>query len=668
MFFILVSFYLLLDLLNPSNYTISILIGISIISLVIYSFRNVDNDINRIIKYFFYLIIISSIAYLNTPKVKIDYKLINTEKAIFCGKVIEIINENNRNVKLIANGRIDSQNMEPFQSKIYLKYYKPYTNLSSTIDISINDQIYANIELLLPKSNQLFNEFDEALYLKSKGVPLIGKVNNNSLSVTRNGSGFFKFIEKLNQSISKKINNLFSSQTAPIINAMLLGDKTDIDRNARNKFSFTGTAHIIAISGLHIGIIATILFLILTPISNPKIKIIIFSIILISFIILSGLQASAIRAAGMAIFFYYSIITHRKVEPLNLLGIVSLIYFIFSPLIIFSLSFQMSFFAVLGIFLFYSKLYKSILKVIKQKLITASLSISIATSIFLFPIIAFHFNTVAFISFIANLFIVPIASLALIYSILSIGFYYINESIADLFSKTTDALFDIIFYINDVLFLLPHSFYKGEFAFLISIIIVFFIIIILYNSKKQYLFRLLFGVIAFSLIYLTFITNKSIDIYSNNNINSIEIPINDNIVIYYISDRYGGQYPRNYWSLNEKIITDNRDIILCYNGNQGINISDKVKKYRKIRIVEFGINEEATLQTILNLGINIPVSTKLKIKNPSASQIQLLIRFTFSSKVEYSTIRVIYPFAFNGNLFQFERTVYRNIRIYKTIL
>lgn len=586
MFVLLVCLYLFLNLIDVSDLGCYVLLGGAGLFSIIVKVREY--------KYIGYLMVIAALLILNSMKTEFyDYKIDN-EKAIFSGKVLEILKDDDRSIKLIAEGRIDSKNMEEFRSKIYLKYYK-----NSPIDVSIGDEIYANIDLILPKGKQLYNEFDEALYLKSKGVGFIGKVNKHSLAVVRNGGGFNNFIYELNKSLADRVGDLFSDETASIIKAMILGDKSDIDRGVRNKFSFTGTAHILAISGLHVGIIATILFFLLTPITNQKFRIVLFSVLLISFIMISGMQASAIRAGGMAIAFYYTIIIQRKVEPLNLLGIVSLIYFVINPLIIYSLSFQMSFLAVLGIFLFYSRIYDLLLCVMRVRLVTASLSISLSTSVFLFPVIAYHFNTVAFVSFLANMVIVPIASLGLIYSILGLGFSYLNDLISGLFAMTTEVLFDMIFWLNDLFFDIPNSFYKGEFALFISLIFVFLIIVFLYSNIRQFYFRMGVGIVIFSIIYLQISRKSEVEIFSDNKINCFEIPLNKNEVFYYVSDRYGRQYPINYWSLSEKIITDSREVIIGYNGNQGINLSDRVKGFREIRLVEFGIDEESRLQEIL---------------------------------------------------------------------
>jgi len=586
MFVFFVCLYLLLDLVDISDLGCYVLIGLAGLFSIFVKVREY--------KYVGYLVVMSSLLILISPRTELNNYIIDTEKAVFSGRVVDVLRDDDFSVKMIAEGRIDSKNMEEFRSKIYLKYYK-----NSPINVSVGDEIYANIDLLLPKKKQLYNEFDEELYLKSRGVTFVGKVNKNSLAVVRNGSGFRNYVESLNKEFSRRIDDIFSDEAGSVIKAMILGDKSEIDIGVRNKFSFTGTAHILAISGLHVGIIAAILFFLLTPISNQKFRIVIFSLLLISFIVISGMQASAIRAGGMAIAFYYTLIIQRKVEPLNLLGIVSLIYFIINPLIIYSLSFQMSFLAVMGIFLFYSRIYDLLNRIIRIRFVSASLSVTISTSIFLFPVIAYHFNTVAFVSFLANMVIVPIASIGLIYSILGLGFSYLSGFISGLFAMTTEVLFDMIFWLNDLFFNVPGSFYKGEYALYISLIIVFLIVVVLYSRIRQLYFRVSVGIIIFSLIYLHISRKNEVDVYSDNRINCIEVPLDNGRVLYYISDRYGKQYPINYWSLNEKIITDRREIIVGYNGNQGINLGDRVKGFRRVMLVEFGIEEEGSLQGIL---------------------------------------------------------------------
>lgn len=164
--------------------------------------------------------------------------------------------------------------------------------------------------------------------------------------------------ERYKSNIESKLVSLHvKQQDYAVIAAMALGDKSALDSNTRNSYSISGASHILAVSGLHIGIIFQ-LFIFLLGGRKYSVYTIILSLISIwTYVFLIGLPASAVRAAIMLSAYSLSLAFHRTGLPLNILASAYIFMLFISPLYLFELSFQLSFLAVASILLFFTPLY-----------------------------------------------------------------------------------------------------------------------------------------------------------------------------------------------------------------------------------------------------------------------------------------------------------------------
>lgn len=156
---------------------------------------------------------------------------------------------------------------------------------------------------------------------------------------------FIEFIEK----------SPLQRDTRNFLIVTLTGDTSYISKETRNIFADAGIAHILALSGMHISIIAGFLLIILFPINftgRYKLRYF-FSVILIwCYILITGMSPSTVRAGIMASVYLVALIIERKNKALNSLFIAGLIILLFDPAAIFDIGFQLSFITVAGIILF----------------------------------------------------------------------------------------------------------------------------------------------------------------------------------------------------------------------------------------------------------------------------------------------------------------------------
>lgn len=221
--------------------------------------------------------------------------------------------------------------------------------------------------------------------------------------------------ERYKSKIESKLFSLHvKQQDYAVIAAMALGDKSALDSNTRNSYSISGASHILAVSGLHVGIIFQ-LFIFLLGGRKYSVYTIILSLISIwTYVFLIGLPASAVRAAIMLSAYSISLAFHRTGLPLNTLAAAYIFMLFISPLYLFELSFQLSFLAVASILLFFPPLYS--LLPIRSRFVRWAwglLCVSLAAQIGTLPVIVYYFGRISCYSLLTNYIAIPSATLIL---------------------------------------------------------------------------------------------------------------------------------------------------------------------------------------------------------------------------------------------------------------
>ncbi len=193
-------------------------------------------------------------------------------------------------------------------------------------------------------------------------------IASNCISKVGSRNNLTIFFSKWQDEIGKKMKSWLPESVSGIGVALLLGNKADIDQEVLDSFSNTGAMHVLAVSGLHVGIILIIFQTILGFFSRwiSKKQAILFSVILIwGFGLLSGASPSVIRAVVMFSILALGQLLSRKNNGLNNLILSAVILLMYDPYYLFDIGFQLSYVALVGILLFQNPIYKLI--PIKQK-------------------------------------------------------------------------------------------------------------------------------------------------------------------------------------------------------------------------------------------------------------------------------------------------------------
>ncbi len=363
------------------------------------------------------------------------------------------------------------------------------------------------------------HQFDYKKFLELKQVYRQLYVKRSDLLVASKANRtIYGIADQLRTAINNKLIKAgFKDHTLSIINALLLGQRQTIDKSTYNNYVNSGTIHILAVSGLHVGIILLILNFVFRPLLYIKygnfIRPLIIVALLWCFAIIAGLSPSVTRAVTM--FSVISIAMHLK-RPTNIyntLAISAFIILLIKPHFLFSVGFQMSYLAVLGIVSIQPKIYK--LWQPKYWCIDKAwqiFTVTLAAQLGVLPVSLFYFHQFPGLFFISNIVVIPVLGLILGFGLLVIVLALLNvipNIIVSAYSFIIDCLNSFIAWIAQF-----ENFLFRDIPFtLLQMVLSYFIIVTLVNVYRTKTFRwvalCLAGIIGFqSVMIYNNITNQ----------------------------------------------------------------------------------------------------------------------------------------------------------------
>lgn len=279
-------------------------------------------------------------------------------------------------------------------------------------DLKAGDLVAFEIDLKPITNMGNPDEMDYARFMLNKGVRYQQHVKVESIERVGVSPTIFTRAFNFNQQLQQEIlNSRLSPSTQALLIAMLLGNDDYIDREQRDEFSLSGVAHVLALSGLHVGIITALLWFLFFPLDyvrGRRLRLLLTLALLIVYDVMTGMSPSVIRATVMIAFVFMSMMFYRKSHPINSLATAALVILIFSPGSLYSVGFQLSFITVLAIVVFY-RLFD--VKFPKNKFLNylcTTLATSIVAMVSTIVLTAYYFNIVSPLSVMTNLVILPV--------------------------------------------------------------------------------------------------------------------------------------------------------------------------------------------------------------------------------------------------------------------
>jgi len=301
-----------------------------------------------------------------------------------------------------------------------LKFILKTTQINQDKDLEkVSGKLYATLPLLqgtgikpgmivrlkgilyLPQSANSPNGFDFKAYLARQGI-FSGIQGMEVNSLTEPGWGLWQ----LRQRILRSHLEGLGSPMGQLLTSMVLGRKAvDLSQDIRELFIEGGLAHVLAASGFHVSLLLGLIMRFTVSLA-AKPRLVIGIVTLITYLGLTGLQASVFRACLMGVAVLIALVMETKVKPLGSLLIAATIILLFDPLFIGDLGFQLSFLATFGLIITMPELQKR-LEWLPQT-IAPIVAIPIAASIWVLPLLSYQFNSLATYSIIVNIICTPL--------------------------------------------------------------------------------------------------------------------------------------------------------------------------------------------------------------------------------------------------------------------
>jgi len=307
------------------------------------------------------------------------------------------------------------------------------------------------------KSIRNFNNpggFDYKRYMAFRKVYGTAYVSAQKLTLLKRNSetGIGMIIANARRKISDLIDQTGQGKEQGVLKALIVGNRNSISKELKEAFNRAGIGHLLAISGLHIGIVATAAFLffkyLLSHIKfllwhawTKKGAVILSVIPVFIYGLLSGMSPSTQRAVIMVTVFLMAFLFEREHDPMNTLAVAAMLILIIHPPSLFSISFQLSFTAVLAIIYGLSRVQSP--WVSESGGIKKPKSFKVATKLFYFfmasffailgtmPLAMFYFNQISLVGLLANFIIVPLIGFVVVpLGLLAVFLYPLTVSVA----------------------------------------------------------------------------------------------------------------------------------------------------------------------------------------------------------------------------------------------
>ena len=443
------------------------------------------------------------------------------------------------NVKFCIPSVSDSIAKYPVNRNILL-YFIP-DSLSYIPRCGDNIVFYSSVSK--PVSDIEFMGFDYAGYLFNKGI------SGTTLAFSGNWIGI-----KVENPHSIKhaalrcrdvVAGKFSSwnmdeDELAVVSALTIGDKSELTPELKAVYSGAGTSHVLALSGLHVGILSCILYFLLRPLRRIKggllIQSVVVAVILWIFAFISGLSPSVVRAVAMCtLYLVASVLVENGFCGFFSLSFTAFIMLFYNPMYLFDISFQLSFVAVLAIILFYpavSGWIKCGNRVVRY--IWNAISVSLAAQLGTLPLILYYFGTFPTYFLMANLVVGILASCILSLTIASLVFSFIpvvGEACVCLLEVITKFLNNSMQFVHNLQGAQITSIYFNEFQVVLGFVLLFTLYIFIRRKTASRLIVILF---AFCLIMVTeiykvrtedapslFLTRSDLYIRNNNELKTL---------------------------------------------------------------------------------------------------------------------------------------------------
>ena len=381
--------------------------------------------------------------------------------------------------------------------------------------LKIGQRLALNGELEDINGNLNPYQFDYSRYMKTLGVYKQMNISPESLKVLPNPeNSIIYYAGKFRDEITKNLKSQdFSKDELAVIQALLLGQRQELSPEIQKSYAAAGVIHILAVSGLHVGIILFMLNWLLNFLNSWKygktIKTWILLIALWGFALIAGLSPSVVRAVSMFSFVAIGMQLNKRTSILNTLFASLFILLLINPFYIFQVGFQLSYSAVFAIVVF----QPVIMKIINTdhritRYFWKIISVTLAAQIGVLPLSLFYFHQFPGLFLVSNILILPFMGMILAVGVMLIILLLMGllpSVLAWIYGGMISLLNKVVSFIASIDVLVVEGI---SFSLLACMAFYFFLISISFLLKKNSYTNLALSLLGIIIIQSVFIYEK----------------------------------------------------------------------------------------------------------------------------------------------------------------
>jgi len=287
---------------------------------------------------------------------------------------------------------------------------------------------------------QMYGVYNERLARLAEGISLKAKAEADDIAVVAKGSSpYYRLITKTKEAIGRKIDGLFGSSSA-LVSAFIIGEKDGVPEDVYADFLSGGIAHLLTISGFHVGVITALLYALL-PKRYPRGRFAVIGLFLLCYCAVTGFAASLLRASLMCMCVLFADAVCRRADVLSSLSLAAVLILLVSPYKLYSAGFCLSFAATLGIVLAFSfGVPKFKTGIAKALLSTVTVTIGATAASMLLT--ARYFGTFYTYGIIVNVLFVPLFSAAMVMCFVLTFASFLLPNVCMMLAAVPNALLD----------------------------------------------------------------------------------------------------------------------------------------------------------------------------------------------------------------------------------
>lgn len=287
--------------------------------------------------------------------------------------------------------------------------------------IQMGQRMIVTCTLLAPSGARNYDGFDFSQYLRSKNIVATAFVNQEDMRLLDTRQGLFDRLRLISVAVGQKIGAFVPGEGGDFLKGILLGDTSGFSQEMRSAFSASGISHIVAVSGMHVSILAAFLiFLVRKAGGRRKLRMAAAGVGVLAYMAITGFTPSVTRAGIMSLMMMLAVLLDKKEDFWTSLLVAASVILLVNPYSIYNTGFLLSFSATAGIMLFAKPLSGLLAKKL-PKTTADTIAVSVAAVIATTPVTAAVFHSVSVLGILTNILVIPFVELLFVGTLVMLG-------------------------------------------------------------------------------------------------------------------------------------------------------------------------------------------------------------------------------------------------------